>query len=437
MSLRPSRVASVSWARSGPLLAHRSDEESPGCPAMRLVSTCAVCAAPVEAESGVECGQCQTLYCGAACQGADVRHSQVCNQIAGAGGARQVYVNTETAAAADAARAACAQDLAGQTCFICREGDEAEGLVRGCACRGEAAGVAHLSCLLKYARAAHQENYHQIADENSKWVKCAMCSHLFTGKVALALAWGCLKTYLRVPSPTGQMWFEKLMFAVAGSFSNLARALSDNGRYKEALHFAKCHLDVTRGIPDALYNPRETKLANILGAQNFVGHALCKLGQTEEAIAIQREVFAGSITLDNLWHPSTLGFGYELSASLLEINHLAEAKTLLCVLFPLADRALKENDHLHYGTHLSIQTAYARVLYSDEAASIEDLTSAVTILEDVRAKWQRIYNQSSCGHYLAIARAKLALANSHVASVSEEEEQSRSRSRSPSPARAD
>ena len=322
---------------------------------MRLVSTCAVCAAPVEA-SGVQCGQCQTLYCGAACQGADVQHGQVCNQIADAGGADQFYVSTKYHAAANEARTACAQELAGQTCFICREGDEAEGLVRGCACRGEAAGVAHLSCLLEYAQSSHQENYHQIADENSKWVKCAMCCHLFTGDVAIALAYGCLKTYLRKPSSTCLTRLNMWKLAVAGSLSTLARTLSESGRCKEALPIAKLYLHATREIPDEVYNPRETKLANILGAQNFVAHALCKLGQTEEAIAIQREVFAGSITLDNLLHPSTLNFGYELSASLLEINHLAEAKTLLCVLFQLADAKLKENDHLHYGTHLSIES---------------------------------------------------------------------------------
>ena len=432
------RVASVSWARSGPLLAHRSDEESPGCPAMRLVSICAKCAAPVEAESGVQCGQCQTLYCGAECQGADVlQHGQVCEQIAGAGGADQVYVNTEYDAAADAARAACAQELAGQTCFICREGDEAEGLVRGCACRGEGSGVAHLSCLLQYAHAAHQENYHQVADENSKWVKCAMCSHLFTGKVALALAWGCLKTYLRKPSTTCQTCLTMWKFAVVGSLSYLARTLSENCRYREALHFAILYLNATRDIPDEAYNPRETKQANLIIGQSSVARIMYKVGMTEQAIEIQREVFAGSIALDNLLHPSTLAFGCELSASLVEINHLAEAKTLLLVLFRLADHVLNENDHLNYGTHLQIRSAYARVLYSDEAASIRDLTSAVTILEDVEAKWQRIYGRSVCGHYLAIARAKLALANSHVASVSEEEERSRSRSRSPSPARAD
>ena len=48
--------------------------------------------------------------------------------------------------------AACAADTVGQTCYICLgPGDEEEGLVRMCACRGTA-GFAHVSCL---ARGAH------------------------------------------------------------------------------------------------------------------------------------------------------------------------------------------------------------------------------------------------------------------------------------------
>ena len=47
---------------------------------------------------------------------------------------------------------ACADDTKGQTCFICMDGAE-EGLVRGCACRGEA-GFAHVSCLARGAQVA-------------------------------------------------------------------------------------------------------------------------------------------------------------------------------------------------------------------------------------------------------------------------------------------
>ena len=46
---------------------------------------------------------------------------------------------------------ACAEDTAGQRCFICLDGAAGEGLVRGCSCRG-ASGVAHVSCLARGAQ---------------------------------------------------------------------------------------------------------------------------------------------------------------------------------------------------------------------------------------------------------------------------------------------
>ena len=48
--------------------------------------------------------------------------------------------------------AACAADTVGQTCYICLgPGDEEEGLVRMCACRGTA-GFVHVSCLAEQAK---------------------------------------------------------------------------------------------------------------------------------------------------------------------------------------------------------------------------------------------------------------------------------------------
>ena len=48
--------------------------------------------------------------------------------------------------------AACAEDTAGQTCYICLDGGE-EGLVRRCSCRG-ANGFVHVSCLVRAAQVA-------------------------------------------------------------------------------------------------------------------------------------------------------------------------------------------------------------------------------------------------------------------------------------------
>ena len=66
------------------------------------------------------------------------------------------YVEQKYDEAATAAVEAYAAATAGQTCYICMgPGDEEEGLVRGCACRGEN-GFAHMSCLTQGAQVAVQ-----------------------------------------------------------------------------------------------------------------------------------------------------------------------------------------------------------------------------------------------------------------------------------------
>ena len=64
---------------------------------------------------------------------------------------RADVVDRKYAGAIVTAAAACAEDTAGQTCFICMDGAEEEGLVRGCACRG-GNGFAHVSCLARQAQ---------------------------------------------------------------------------------------------------------------------------------------------------------------------------------------------------------------------------------------------------------------------------------------------
>jgi hypothetical protein len=46
---------------------------------------------------------------------------------------------------------ACAEDTKGQMCYICMDGADKEGLVRGCACRG-GNGFVHVSCLARQAK---------------------------------------------------------------------------------------------------------------------------------------------------------------------------------------------------------------------------------------------------------------------------------------------
>ena len=92
---------------------------------------------------------------------------------------------------------ACADDTRGQTCYICHgEGDEDEGLVRGCACRG-ASGNAHVSCLARLAEDAGNRELRGAGGPGFvRWHTCGLCEQRYHGLVACALGWACWKTYV-------------------------------------------------------------------------------------------------------------------------------------------------------------------------------------------------------------------------------------------------
>ena len=97
--------------------------------------------------------------------------------------AEQDRADTKYREASAAAVEKCADDTAGQTCFICMDAGE-EGLVRGCSCRG-AAGFAHLSCLALQA----QVTVARTDTGWDRWHTCGLCEQPYHGVVACALGW--------------------------------------------------------------------------------------------------------------------------------------------------------------------------------------------------------------------------------------------------------
>jgi ssDNA-binding Zn-finger/Zn-ribbon topoisomerase 1 len=106
-------------------------------------------------------------------------------------------------------------ETAPATCYICLdELDESDKpTVRNCSCRGDAAGFAHLSCIIKYAEGKSTEF---LTSTNSQgkfmepWVVCPKCHQYYCGQLALELAnssvayvereypgcnWQCLHAY--------------------------------------------------------------------------------------------------------------------------------------------------------------------------------------------------------------------------------------------------
>jgi len=78
-------------------------------------------------------------------------------------------------------------------CYFCLEegsDDEGKSLVRDCACRGDSAGFAHLSCLTKYA----EQKWRKVGDRDviaifaEPWEKCNNCKQTFQNQLAVDLS---------------------------------------------------------------------------------------------------------------------------------------------------------------------------------------------------------------------------------------------------------
>ena len=366
-----------------------------------IIINCANCAAPLPhdntgcvrylfEESPAACARCQTRYCDATCRRAHWDgggHREICSEIARAGGAEQYHADQRYAEAAAAAIEACAEATEGQTCYICMEdgAESGEGLVRGCACRGDN-GYVHLSCLVRHARVAVEASIARqpgvevpfIANETQHWFACRLCKQHYHGAVAVALGWGSWKTYCGWSD-----WDWARQFAL----ENVAISLQDS-EPAEALAIFEIllarRIDIGDG-PTASGKPGGPSLAQDMGYfRGLIADCLSKLGRHDECLAARREIWAASRHIGRRGDSELVNYGaaIDLGCSLLEddpMSSISEAIELTRELIPLA---LEE-----YGPHGSITNKLRHILAialcSLPRLSLDSMIEGEAILTDV------------------------------------------------------
>ena len=132
------------------------------------------------------------------------------------------------------------------------------------------------------------------------------------------------------------------------------------------------------------------------------------LGRDEEANRMLRDVYAGRLKLNGDEHEYTFIAADNYALSLLGLQRFEEAKALLRKMMPVARRVLGES----YETTLKMRTVYARALFLDAGATLEDLREAVTTLGDVVRIARRVFGGEhpltmALGEDLKDARAAL------------------------------
>ena len=101
---------------------------------------------------------------------------------------------------------------------------------------------------------------------------------------------------------------------------------------------------------------------------------------------MQRDVYFGSVKLHGAEHPETLREANNYANSLRNQQRFKEAKSLMRKTIPVARRVLKVDNELM----LMMRANYAKALYSDANATLDDLREAKTTFEETRRTAQRL-----------------------------------------------
>jgi tetratricopeptide (TPR) repeat protein len=263
--------------------------------------------------------------------------------------------------------AACAEDTAGQRCYICYgESDEDEGLVSGfCACRG-GLSFAHVSCLARGAQAAVQRGVQNW----KRWHTCGLCEQAYHGVVACALGWGCWKTYVGRPE-TDQI--------LGLAMNLLGNGLAHLGHHEDALSVKKAELSMLQRVG--------ASERRILIVQSNLATTYDALGRLEDALSMHRDVYSGRLRLQGEEHVETCLAAFNYASTLVDLQHFEEAKSLLRKTMPVARRVFGESHELT----LTTRRVYAVALHQDPDATLDDLREAVATLEDAERIARRVF----------------------------------------------
>ena len=103
-----------------------------------------------------------------------------------------------------------------------------------------------------------------------------------------------------------------------------------------------------------------------------------------------KDIYYGRVKLHGEEDELTFMAAHNYASSLYELKRFEEAKSLLRRIVPVARRVLGEgNEHT-----LKMRKIYARALFDDPAATLDDFREAVTTLEDSKRIARRVFGGS-------------------------------------------
>ena len=202
----------------------------------------------------------------------------------------------------------------------------------------------------------------------NRWHTCSLCEQEYHGLVRCALGWACWKTYVGQPEELPRI----------DAMQQLGNGLSEAEHYDDAVAVYEAELATEErlGAPE---------LDMLITRGNL---AICyyNLGQLDEALSMQREVYTG-------WH--NVGDGSDiplcnLTEYLVAAREFEEAQSLAREELP----AIIDRHGPDGSLTLEVRTWYALALFRADGASEDDVSEAETTLDDVWRRSRRVLGEA-------------------------------------------
>ena len=124
----------------------------------------------------------------------------------------------------------------------------------------------------------------------------------------------------------------------------------------------------------------------LLTAQGNVASIYNMAGRIEESGRMQRDVYLGYLKLFGEEHRETIREANNYANTLVDLGRFDEAKSVLRKMMPVARRVLGDSKDVT----LTMRCAYARALYDDDGATLDDLREAVNMIEELERTARRV-----------------------------------------------
>jgi len=158
----------------------------------------------------------------------------------------------------------------------------------------------------------------------------------------------------------------------------LGIGLTEASHHEDALSVKEAELATLRRLGDSE--------ENILSTQSNLAKTYSALGRLEEALRLRRDVYFGYLKLKGEEDAKTILEANNYAFSLFCLERFEETKTFLRKAMVVARRALGTS-HI---TTLRLRWIYAKALYMDDGATLDDLREAVMTLEEAERTARRI-----------------------------------------------